>query len=171
MNWANGDAFEGTSVFGHTVRTDTARRVGGDESGPKPTELFLFGIASCTGVDVVRIMRKARQPLDSLKITVKAEQNEDYPKPFHTVRIHFVAKGKGISEKRLKKAIAHADIEVLRRLEDEAGFHERTKSQDRFFGAGKSGGWRDVLSDAQVKRLVDRHRVQMNRFGYVPDGF
>jgi hypothetical protein len=72
---------------------------------------------------------------------------------------------------RLKKAIAHADIEVLRRLEDEAGFHERTKSQDRFFGAGKSGGWRDVLSDAQVKRLVDRHRVQMNRFGYVPDGF
>lgn len=105
MNWANGDAFEGTSVFGHTVRTDTARRVGGDESGPKPTELFLFGIASCTGVDVVRIMRKARQPLDSLKITVKAEQNEDYPKPFHTVRIHFVAKGKGISEKRLKKAI------------------------------------------------------------------
>ncbi len=105
MNWANGDAFEGTSVFGHTVRTDTARRVGGDESGPKPTELLLFGIASCTGVDVVRIMRKARQPLDSLKITVKAEQNEDYPKPFHTVRIHFVAKGKGISEKRLKKAI------------------------------------------------------------------
>ena len=72
---------------------------------------------------------------------------------------------------RLKKAIAHADIEVLRRLEDEAGFHERTKSQDRFFGAGKSGGWRDVLSDAQVKRLIDRHRVQMNRFGYVPDGY
>ena len=105
MNWAKGDAFEGTSVFGHTVRTDTARKVGGGESGPKPTELLLFGIAACTGVDVVRIMTKARQPLDSLTIHVQADQNEEYPKPFHTVRIHFTAKGNGISEKRLKKAI------------------------------------------------------------------
>ena len=72
---------------------------------------------------------------------------------------------------RLEKAIAHADIKVLRRLEDETGFHERTESQDRFFGPGTSGGWRDVLNDRQVRDLVDRHRAQMNRFGYVPDGF
>ena len=72
---------------------------------------------------------------------------------------------------RLEKAIAHADIKVLRRLEDETGFHERTESQVRFFGPGTSGGWRDVLNDRQVRDLVDRHRAQMNRFGYVPDGF
>jgi hypothetical protein len=71
---------------------------------------------------------------------------------------------------RLARAIAHADIKVLRRLEDETGFHERTKSQDRFFGPGASGGWRNVLNDRQVARLVDRHRAQMSRFGYVPEG-
>jgi len=105
MDWAGGIAFEGKSEFGHTVRTDSARRVGGEESGPMPTELVLFGIAGCTGVDVVRIMEKARQPLESLSIVVQADQNDEYPKPFHTVRIHFKAKGKGISEKRLAKAI------------------------------------------------------------------
>jgi hypothetical protein len=72
---------------------------------------------------------------------------------------------------RLERAIAHADIRVLRRLEDEEGFHERTKSQDRFFGAGQPGVWRDVLNDGQVRRLVERHRAQMSRFGYVPDGY
>lgn len=72
---------------------------------------------------------------------------------------------------RLERAIAHAGILVLRRLEDEEGFHERTKSQERFFGAGQPGVWRDVLNDGQVRRLVERHRAQMSRFGYVPDGY
>jgi hypothetical protein len=72
---------------------------------------------------------------------------------------------------RLARAIAHADIQVLRHLEDETGFHERTQNQDRFFGPGTSGGWRDVLNDRQVSRVVERHRTQMSRFGYVPEGF
>lgn len=70
----------------------------------------------------------------------------------------------------LSRAVSHSDIAVLRRLEDEDGFHERTKNQKRFFGEGRSGGWRDVLSGDQVARFVERHRVQMERFGYVPDG-
>jgi len=77
----------------------------------------------------------------------------------------------GTTPERLKKALANADIEVLRRLEDETGFHERTASQERFFGAGKPGVWRDILSADQVRRVVERHRVQMNRFGYLPDGY
>jgi hypothetical protein len=72
---------------------------------------------------------------------------------------------------RLAKAIAQSDIEVLRRLEDEQGFSERTESQERFFGAGKPGVWRDVLSPDQVRRVVERHRAQMTRFGYVPEGY
>ena len=75
-----------------------------------------------------------------------------------------------VTPESLSRAVSHSDISVLRRLEDEGGFHERTKKQARFFGDGRSGGWRDVLSEQQVARLVERHRVQMARFGYVPDG-
>ena len=75
-----------------------------------------------------------------------------------------------VTPESLARAAAHSRIDVLRRLEDEGGFQERTKSQARFFGDGRSGGWRDVLSDDQAARLVDRHRAQMARFGYVPDG-
>jgi len=106
MEWKGGVAFEGISKFGDTVRTDGARRVGGEERGATATELMLFSIAGCTGVDVVLILKKARQPIESLTIKVEAEQNDKYPKPFHTVRIHFTAHGKGIDERRLAKAIA-----------------------------------------------------------------
>ncbi len=75
-----------------------------------------------------------------------------------------------VTPENLARAVSHSRIDVLRRLEDEGGFHERTKNQGRFFGDGQSGGWRKVLSERQVTRLVERHRVQMARFGYVPDG-
>ncbi len=106
MEWKGGVAFEGKSKFGDTVRTDGAHAVGGEERGATATELMLFSIAGCTGVDVVRILEKARQPLEKLTIRVVADQNDKYPKPFHTVRVHYTAHGKGISERRLAKAIA-----------------------------------------------------------------
>ncbi len=84
MNWAGGMKFEGMSVFGHKIVTDGSKSAGGEESGFKPTELLFYGIAGCTGIDVVRILEKQRQQLTSLEIEVTGHQNENYPKPFHT---------------------------------------------------------------------------------------
>ncbi len=105
MNWTGGIKFEGQGAFGHTIITDGSKAVGGEEAGFKPTELLLFGIASCTGVDVVRILEKQRQQLTALEIQVIAHQNEDYPKPFHTFEVKFIARGRDLSETKLAKAI------------------------------------------------------------------
>ena len=105
MRWAGGIRFEGEGAFGHTIVTDGATRSGGEEAGFKPTELLLFGIASCTGVDVVRILEKQRQKLTSLEIEVKAHQNDNYPKPFHTFEVKYIARGENLDEKKLVKAI------------------------------------------------------------------
>ena len=71
---------------------------------------------------------------------------------------------------RLERAMRHSSFRSLRAQEDRTGFIERTPSQDRFFRAGKVGGWREVLDDAQVRRVVERHHTQMERFGYIPSG-
>ena len=105
MRRAGGSRFEGEGVFGHTIITDGATQSGGEEAGFKPTELLLFGIASCTGVDVVRILEKQRQKLTSLEIEVKAHQNDNYPKPFHTFEVKYIARGEDLNENKLAKAI------------------------------------------------------------------
>lgn len=105
MNWAGGMKFESTSAFGHHIATDTAEEHGGQSDGYKPTELILYGIAGCAGVDVIRLMKKQRQEITNLKIEVIAHQQDDYPKPFHTFEVKFIATGKNLEEKRLKKAI------------------------------------------------------------------
>jgi len=105
MKWAGGLKFEGTSAFGHKIVTDGSREAGGEEAGYKPTELLLYGIAGCAGIDIVRIMEKQRQKLTSLEIELTAHQNEDYPKPFHTIEVKYIARGENIDPKKLAKAI------------------------------------------------------------------
>jgi len=105
MDWKGGLKFEGTSVYGHKIITDSSKKSGGEESGYAPTELMFYGIAGCTGIDVVRIMEQKRQALKELTIEVIAHQNDEYPKPFHTVEIKFIAKGDNINEKALARAI------------------------------------------------------------------
>ena len=105
MNWAGGMKFDSVSTFGHKISTDVAVEHGGTSQGYKPTELILYGVAGCAGVDVVRLMKKQRQEMTSLKIEVTAHQQDDYPKPFHTFEIKFIATGKNLEEKRLVKAI------------------------------------------------------------------
>jgi len=105
MTWAGGLKFEGTSVFGHKIATDGAKEAGGKEDGFKPTELLLFGIAGCTGIDVVGILEKQKQQLTSLEIELTAHQGDKYPKPFHTIEVKYIATGPDLDEKKLAKAI------------------------------------------------------------------
>ena len=105
MDWSGGLKFEGLSEFGNTIITDGSKKAGGTEACAKPTEMLLYGIAGCTGIDVVRILEKQRQKLTFLKIEVKAHQQDEYPKPYHTVEIKFIAKGENLDAKKLAKAI------------------------------------------------------------------
>lgn len=105
MSWAGGMKFESTSAFGHQIATDTAEQHGGQSDGYKPTELILYGIAGCAGVDVIRLMKKQRQEITGLTIEVIAHQQDEYPKPFHAFEVKYIATGKDLEEKRLKKAI------------------------------------------------------------------
>ena len=105
MKWAGGLKFKGTTVFGHEIVTDGGRQAGGEESGYKPTELLLYGIAGCAGIDVVRILEKQRQKLTSLEIELIGHHNNEYPKPIHTVEIKFTAKGENLDPKKLANAI------------------------------------------------------------------
>jgi hypothetical protein len=73
-------------------------------------------------------------------------------------------------EARIARAIAHSSFDTLQALEVGGAFAERRPGQERFFRRGAADGWRDELSEGQVAAIVARHRAQMARFGYLPDG-
>ena len=68
---------------------------------------------------------------------------------------------------RVKKAVAFSDFERLRKQEQARGFGEKQPTAVSFFRKGKSGSWREQLTEAQVKRIIENHREAMRRFGYL----
>jgi len=69
---------------------------------------------------------------------------------------------------RLKRAVAFASFDQLSAQEGKDGFIEKHENAGRFFRRGRKNQWRDALSEAQVRKIVDRHAAQMERFGYIP---
>lgn len=75
------------------------------------------------------------------------------------------------NRERLERAVRFSSFDELRRQEDKDGFIERGERAPRFFRAGQAGGWKKELTTAQARAVVEAHRRQMQRFGYVPEGF
>jgi hypothetical protein len=70
---------------------------------------------------------------------------------------------------QLRRAIAMTDFSRLRAQEQADGFNEKPdKSVSPFFREGRVGQWREVLTPAQVARIVAAHRPLMKRFDYLP---
>jgi hypothetical protein len=71
--------------------------------------------------------------------------------------------------RQLRKAIERSSFARLQAQEREKGFRERPKvSVQNFFREGRAGQWKEVLTPAQVERIVQDHGEQMRRFGYLP---
>ena len=74
------------------------------------------------------------------------------------------------SRARLERAIRNSSFAVLAGQERKRGFGEKSRHQKRFFRSGKAGEWKTGLTAAQTARVVEAHREQMARFGYLPPG-
>ena len=79
--------------------------------------------------------------------------------------------GIGQDRARIECAIKHAAFHSLSSMEKKHGFVEVSDKTTRFFREGKMNQWREALSREQVMRVVETHREQMARFGYVPAGY
>jgi hypothetical protein len=80
-----------------------------------------------------------------------------------------VARRFGITtdRERIRKAVEFSSFKQLQKMEAEQGFVERSIHSERFFRAGRSGGWQEKLAAEQVKRIEGDHAAQMKRFGYL----
>ena len=89
----------------HWIAMDTLETVGGNEAAARPLELVLMGLAGCTGMDVVSILRKMHVAFDRFEIHVDADQVDTHPKVFKLIRIEYRIFGQHIDENKVKKAV------------------------------------------------------------------
>jgi putative redox protein len=100
-----GITFIAESGSGHGVVVDAAADIGGKNLGARPMELVLMGTGACSAIDVVHILRKARQPITDCVVEVEAQRADQDPKVFTRIHLHYVVTGKGLAQAQVERAI------------------------------------------------------------------
>lgn len=103
--WLEDMTYIAQSPSGHALVIDGPPELGGHNLGPRPMELLLMGMGGCTAIDVVNILRKARQDLRGCEIEIEAQRADSDPKVFTQIHVHFILTGQDLSAKHIERAI------------------------------------------------------------------
>lgn len=106
IKWLEDLTLVGESGSGHAVVMDGPPDLGGHNLGLRPMEMVLLGMGGCTVVDVLHILKKARQSVSACVVELAAERAATDPKVFTQIRVHFIVTGKALSEAQVKRAVA-----------------------------------------------------------------
>lgn len=106
VRWSGeGVSFIGESGAGPAVVIDGPPDYGGRNLGPRPMELVLLGLGSCSLFDVVVILRKSRQPFTGCEVAISAERAEQVPRVFKKIHMAFRVRGEGVSREAAERAV------------------------------------------------------------------
>jgi len=97
--------FEAVGPSGAAVHIDAGEAVGGSGQGARPMEMIAMGLAGCTVIDFILILKKQRQVLDDIRIKVTAKRYENQtPSPFEHIDMKFLLAGE-LDPPKVEKAL------------------------------------------------------------------
>ena len=105
VNWKENMTFIGTPDSGFPVQMDADVSFGGTHQGVRPMEMVALGLAACTGMDVLSILRKKRQQVTQFEVRVNAPRSPEPPKVFTSALITYVVTGANVEEAAVLRAI------------------------------------------------------------------
>ena len=100
--WKRDGVFESQqegSDKGFTIDTDKK-----EGSGPK--SLLLSGLAGCSGIDIVEILKKQKVEFSDFSIEVEADQTDTHPKVFKDIFVTYKIRTDASNQEKVNKAIA-----------------------------------------------------------------
>ncbi|MBN2387699.1 MAG: OsmC family protein [Anaerolineales bacterium] len=77
----------------------------GDTPGIGPMQLLLVGVATCTGMDIVSILKKKRIELDAFQVRVRANRADTYPMVYTEIQVEYLLWGEDLKTKDVEQAI------------------------------------------------------------------
>lgn len=78
---------------GHAVLVDQSAEVGGEDSAPTPTELFVASLASCIAFHAGRYLDRHHLDRTGLRVTAESAMATERPARVASVRLRITAPG------------------------------------------------------------------------------
>ncbi|MCT8335522.1 OsmC family protein [Leptospira sp. 85282-16] len=96
---------EATNESGNSILIDASPEIGGKNSGPRPMELLIMGLAGCSSIDVLMILNKHRIEVKDYSVEVDADREKvEEANLFKNIHLKFKVKG-DFKEEQVKRAI------------------------------------------------------------------
>lgn len=105
VTWQGRMTFTGGANTGFTLPLGSDPSVGGDNDGFRPMELIAIGLAGCTAMDVISILRKKRQDVNAFEVRVHTDQATDHPHVFTKMMIEYIVSGRKVDPAAVERAI------------------------------------------------------------------
>ena len=97
--------FEATDEYNHTVRMDSSPESGGWDFGVRPMQMLLMGLAGCSAIDVLTILKKQRQEVKNYKMVVNGDREAGKePSLWEEINVEFHLYGDIDKDKAMKAA-------------------------------------------------------------------
>jgi putative redox protein len=95
--------FEAKDESGHIVRMDSSPESGGWDYGVRPMQILLMGLAGCSAIDVIAILKKQRQEIKDYKMVVNGDREVGKePSLWKNIQVDFHIYGKVDYDKAVK---------------------------------------------------------------------
>lgn len=98
--WQGDMRFAGGAPGGPTIPIDAD-----NDTAPGPMQMLLIAAATCTGADVVSIIRKMQIELTHFEIAVEGERAPEHPRRYIRIDFIFRLSGAGLDEAKARRAI------------------------------------------------------------------
>jgi len=102
----DGFHMEAENEQGNVVQMDASPDIGGTNQGMRPMQLLLAAMGGCSSIDVINILKKQKQPLKDIKVTITGEREKDaVPSLYTEVHAHFKLFG-NLDPDKAQKAVS-----------------------------------------------------------------
>lgn len=85
--------FESSGSGDVKVHIDGSPEIGGEGKGVRPMELVLMALGSCSSFDLIQILKKQRQEIEDISVSVEGERADAVPAVFTKIKMLFHLKG------------------------------------------------------------------------------
>jgi putative redox protein len=96
-----GERFTAVTASGRTL--DFGAEAGRNELSP--VESIAVALAACSAMDVISILEKKRQQIDSYLVDVRGDQRDEYPQVFTRIDVIHIVEGTVVLEAAVRRAI------------------------------------------------------------------
>jgi putative redox protein len=103
--WKEKMHFTGTADSDHIVQLDSSEQGGGQNLGFRPMEMVAMGVAGCSSMDVISILRKMKVDFNGYEVEVEVTSSTNYPKVFTDMHFIYTVTGHNIQKEDVEKAV------------------------------------------------------------------